>query len=181
MYKRQTYDFYVAQGKKDSEEALDALAELQDEPVSYTHLDVYKRQAQVAPGVTIGQQKRKAFGFSWVTTKGNDITDEAGQKIHVAWNSTASPSEKSYSSTNDNPDAIIFSWECSASPVNVKGHRPTCHMEIDCSKLKEKTVLAIQNKLWGSDGGSGVEAASEATLPSPDELIKLITDTEAAA
>ena len=135
--------------------------------------------AQVAPGVTIGQQKRKAFGFSWVTTKGNDITDEAGQKIHVAWNSTASPSEKSYSSTNDNPDAIIFSWECSA--VNVKGHRPTCHMEIDCSKLKEKTVLAIQNKLWGSDGGSGVEAASEATLPSPDELIKLITDTEAAA
>ena len=137
--------------------------------------------AQVAPGVTIGQQKRKAFGFSWVTTKGNDITDEAGQKIHVAWNSTASPSEKSYSSTNDNPDAIIFSWECSASPVNVKGHRPTCHMEIDCSKLKEKTVLAIQNKLWGSDGGSGVEAASEATLPSPDELIKLITDTEAAA
>lgn len=137
--------------------------------------------AQVAPGVTIGQQKRKAFGFSWVTTKGNDITDEAGQKIHVAWNSTASPSEKSYSSTNDNPDAIIFSWECSASPVNVNGHRPTCHMEIDCSKLKEKTVLAIQNKLWGSDGGSGVEAASEATLPSPDELIKLITDTEAAA
>lgn len=137
--------------------------------------------AQVAPGVTIGQQKRKAFGFSWVTTKGNDITDEAGQKIHVAWNSTASPSEKSYSSTNDNPDAIIFSWECSASPVNVKGHCPTCHMEIDCSKLKEKTVLAIQNKLWGSDGGSGVEAASEATLPSPDELIKLITDTEAAA
>ena len=65
--------------------------------------------------------------------------------------------------------------------MNVKGHRPTCHMEIDCSKLKEKTVLAIQNKLWGSDGGSGVEAASEATLPSPDELIKLITDTEAAA
>lgn len=80
--------------------------------------------AQVAPGVTIGQQKRKAFGFSWVTTKGNDITDEAGQKIHVAWNSTASPSEKSYSSTNDNPDAIIFSWECSASPVNVKGSSP---------------------------------------------------------
>ena len=64
--------------------------------------------------------------------------------------------------------------------MNVKGHRPTCHMEIDCSKLKEKTVLAIQNKLWGSDGASG-EGASEATLPSPDELIKLITDTEAAS
>lgn len=129
--------------------------------------------AQVAAGVTIGQQKRKAFGFSWVTTKGNDVSDEVGQKIHVAWNSTASPSEKSYATINDSPDAITFSWGCSASPVNVTGHRPSCHMEIDCSKLKEKTVQAIQDKLWGN-------TSAEATLPSPDELIQLITTSEAA-
>ncbi len=129
--------------------------------------------AHVAAGVTIGQQKRKAFGFSWVTTKGNDVSDEVGQKIHVAWNSTASPSEKSYATINDSPDAITFSWECSASPVNVTGHRPSCHMEIDCSKLKEKTVQAIQDKLWGSE-------AADATLPTPDELIQLITTSEAA-
>lgn len=128
--------------------------------------------AHVAAGVTIGQQKRKAFGFSWVTTKGNDVSDEVGQKIHVAWNSTASPSEKSYATINDSPDAITFSWECSASPVNVTGHRPSCHMEIDCSKLKEKTVQAIQDKLWGN-------TSAEATLPSPDELIQLITTSEA--
>ena len=128
--------------------------------------------AQVAAGVTIGQQKRKPFGFSWVTTKGNDVSDEVGQKIHLAWNCTASPSEKNYASINDNPDAITFSWECSASPVNVTGHRPSCHMEIDCSKLKEKTVKAIQDKLWGNESG-------EATLPSPDELINLITTNEA--
>lgn len=129
--------------------------------------------AHVAAGVTIGQQKRKAFGFSWVTTKGNDVSDEVGQKIHVAWNSTASPSEKSYATINDSPDAITFSWECSASPVNVTGHRPSCHMEIDCSKLKEKTVKAIQDKLWGTE-------TAGATLPSPDELIQLITTSEAA-
>lgn len=129
--------------------------------------------AHVAAGVTIGQQKRKAFGFSWVTTKGNDVSDEVGQKIHVAWNSTASPSEKSYATINDSPDAITFRWECSASPVNVTGHRPSCHMEIDCSKLKEKTVQAIQDKLWGN-------TSAEATLPSPDELIQLITTSEAA-
>lgn len=129
--------------------------------------------AHVAAGVTIGQQKRKAFGFSWVTTKGNDVSDEVGQKIHVAWNSTASPSEKSYATINDSPDAITFSWECSASPVNVTGHRPSCHMEIDCSKLKEKTVKAIQDKLWGTE-------TVGATLPTPDELIQLITTSEAA-
>ncbi len=129
--------------------------------------------AQVATGVTIGQQKRKAFGFSWVTTVGNDVTDEAGQKIHVVWNSTASPSEKSYATINDNPDAITFSWECSSSPVNVTDHRPTSHLEINCAKLKEKTVKAIEDKLWGGE-------STEPTLPTPDELITLVTTNEAA-
>ena len=109
-----------------------------------------------------------------MTTVGNDISDDAGQKIHVAWNSTAAPSEKSYASINDSPDAITFSWECTTSPVNVTGHRPTSHMEINCTKLKEKTIKAVQDKLWGSE-------STNATLPSPDELIQLITQSEAAA
>lgn len=130
--------------------------------------------AQVATGVTIGQQKRKGFGFSWVTTVGNDVSDEVGKKIHIAWNSTASPSEKSYASINDSPDAITFSWECSTSPVNVSGFRPTSHMEIDYSKLKADTVKAIEDKLWGTEN-------ADATLPTPAEIITLVTTSEAAA
>lgn len=132
--------------------------------------------AQIVPGVTIGQQKRKAFGFSWLTTVGNDVTDEAGQKIHIAWNSTASPSEKSYSTINDSPDAITFSWECSASPVNVTTQdlKPTSHMEINLAKLKDKTVQAIKDKLWGTE-------STEPTLPTVDELIELITASEKAS
>lgn len=144
---------------------------------SYTYPDEWAAcdgSAQVATGVTIGQQKRKGFGFAWVTTVGNDISDEVGQKLHIAWNSTASPSEKSYSTINDSPDAITFSWECSASPVNVTGFRPSSHMEIDFSKLKEKTVNAIKDKLWGS-------TSAEATLPLPDALIALINGNEKAA
>lgn len=143
---------------------------------AYTYPDEWAPcdgSAEVTKGVNIGQQKRKGFGFSWVTTMGNDISDEVGQKIHVAWNSTASPSEKSYATINDNPDAITFSWECTTSPVNVTSHRPTSHMEIDCSKLKPTTVKAIQDKLWGTE-------SAEATLPTPDDLIKLITESEAA-
>lgn len=130
--------------------------------------------AQVATGVTISQQKRKGFGFSWVTTVGNDVSDEVGKKIHIAWNSTASPSEKSYASINDSPDAITFSWECSTSPVNVSGFRPTSHMEIDYSKLKADTVKAIEDKLWGTENAA-------ATLPTPAEIITLVTTSEAAA
>lgn len=143
---------------------------------AYTYPDEWAPcdgSAEVTKGVNIGQQKRKGFGFSWVTTMGNDVSDEVGQKIHVAWNSTASPSEKSYATINDNPDAITFSWECTTSPVNVTGYRPTSHMEIDCSKLKPTIVKAIQDKLWGTE-------SAEATLPTPDDLIKLITENEAA-
>lgn len=143
---------------------------------AYTYPDEWAPcdgSAEVTKGVNIGQQKRKGFGFSWVTTVGNDVSDEVGQKIHVAWNSTASPSEKGYATINDNPDAITFSWECTTSPVNVTGHRPTSHMEIDCSKLKSTTMKAIQDKLWGAE-------STEATLPTPDDLIKLITESEAA-
>lgn len=129
--------------------------------------------AQITSGVHIGQQKRKAFGFVWETTVGNDISDEAATKIHIAWNSTASPSEKSYATINDSPDAITFSWECSANPVDVTGYKPTSHMEIDLSKLKAATVKLLEDKLFGSD-------SAEATLPQPDELITLITDSEKA-
>lgn len=66
--------------------------------------------AQVTTGVTIGQQKRKGFGFSWVTTVGNDVSDEVGKKIHIAWNSTASPSEKSYYKTY-NLTALQTAWK----------------------------------------------------------------------
>ncbi len=47
-------------------------------------------------------------------------------------------------------------------------------MEINLAKLKEKTVKAITDKLWGTDD-------TDAALMSPDELIELIITTEAAA
>lgn len=55
--------------------------------------------------------------------------------------------------------------------MNVTGHRPTSHMEIDCSKLKPATVKAIPGQALGHRDCRGNPAF-------PDELIKLITDSE---
>ena len=63
-------------------------------------------------GIRIGQQKRKAFGFSWQTKVGTDDDADKGYIIHVVWNATAQPSEKSHETMNDSPDAETFSWEC---------------------------------------------------------------------
>lgn len=127
--------------------------------------------AEVAPGVTIGQQRRLPFGFSWVTSIGNDtvMEDDDGYIIHIAWNSTASPSEKSYETVNDSPDAITFSWECDTTPVTVTGYKPTAHMEINSLEVDAAKLTAIENLLYGSD-------TTEAHLPTPDEIIKILTD-----
>ena len=68
---------------------------------------------EAATGVFVGQQARRAFGFCYRTTIGNDTSseDNAGYKLHIIYNCTASPSEKAYQTVNDSPDAITFSWE----------------------------------------------------------------------
>ena len=76
-------------------------------------------------GVYLGQQSRGVFGFSYVTTIGNDVTNEAGYKLHLIYGATASPSEKAYTSINDSPEAITFSWECTTNPVTVAGYDPS--------------------------------------------------------
>lgn len=133
--------------------------------------------ATLMDGVTIGQQPRKPFGFSWVTTIGNDTQyDDYGYKIHLVWNATASPSEKSYQTINDSPEAITFSWEIDTTPINVTGHKPTAHMEIDSTKFtgeKKAKLTALENVLWGADAGEGT-AAIVAHLPTPDDVLYIL-------
>lgn len=122
----------------------------------------------VAPGVTIGQQPRKPFGFSWVTTVGNDVDyDEHGYKIHLVWGATASPSEKSYATINDSPEAITFSWEVDTIPVEVPGYKPTSHMEIDSAKTDPEALAALEDILYGT-------ASADARLPLPAEVISIV-------
>ena len=126
--------------------------------------------AEVATGVTINQQGRKAFGFSYTTTVGNDTKgNDYGEKIHLIYNATASPTERSYQTINDSPDAMTLSWELTTTPVAVAGHKPTAHIIIDTTKIPEsaKTKLdTFKKAIYGSDQ----EAAH---LPTPDQVIAM--------
>ena len=125
--------------------------------------------ASPVAGVYIGQQKRKPFGFSYVSQVGNDTASEGddGYKLHLWYNCTASPSEKSYETVNDSPDAITFSWEISTTPVPVKGYKPVSTITIDTTKLDAagKTALTtLEGMLYGGDN-------TDATLPSPAAVL----------
>ncbi|MCD8155151.1 MAG: hypothetical protein LUF78_10815 [Clostridiales bacterium] len=136
---------------------------------AYTYPEEFAQcdgSAAVADGVYIGQQTRTAFGFSYVTQIGNDVSDEAGYKLHLIYNSTASPSEKSYSTINDSPEAITFSWEVETTPVTVTGYKATSEITIDSTKVDATKLASLETILYG-------DTDTEARLPLPDEVIEL--------
>lgn len=122
---------------------------------AYTYPDEFKAcdgSASIADGVVIGQQERQKFGLCYRTTVGNDTSGNAyGYKLHIIYGAGASPSEKSYSTINDSPDAITFSWEVKTTPVNVTGHKPTATIVIDSTKADATKLAALEKILYGDD------------------------------
>lgn len=124
--------------------------------------------AAISEGVTIGQQSRKSFGMCYKTSVGNDVQgQDFGYKIHIIYGAKAAPSEKSYSTINDSPEAVTFSWELSTVPVPVEGFNPTATMVIDSTRVPEEKMKLIEDKLYGTE-------SEEATLPLPNELLALL-------
>lgn len=124
--------------------------------------------AELTAGVTIGQQPRKTFGFSYVTTIGNDVdSNKHGYKLHLVYGALASPSEKAYSTINDSPEAITFSWEFTTTPVAVNGFEPTACITIDSTKVDAEKLTALEKKLYG-------DTEIEPTLPLPNEVATIM-------
>lgn len=144
---------------------------------AYTYPDEFSEcdgSAQIAKGVFAGQQERKGFGFSYRTLIGNDTatSSDDGYKLHLVYGCTASPSEKSYATVNDSPDAITFSWEVKTTPVNVAGFKPTATLVIDSRYADPSKLSALEKILYG--GGD-----TEPSLPLPAEVITSMGAVEA--
>jgi hypothetical protein len=121
------------------------------------------------PGVTVGQQSRKAFGLSYRTKIGNDLDgDDHGYKLHLIYGATASPSEKAYNTVNDSPEAITFSWEVSTIPVAVTGLKPTSVLTINSTDVTPANLATLEGLLYGTAG-------TDPSLPLPDSVISIFT------
>lgn len=134
---------------------------------AYTYPDEFEQcdgSAELAEGVVIGQQARKAFGLCYRTIVGNDVQgNDFGYKLHLIYGATAAPSEKAYATVNDSPEAVTFSWEVTCTPVEVEGFKPTATVVIDSRKVDSEKLAALEAKLYGSE-------AEEAQLPLPAEI-----------
>ncbi len=149
-----------------SAENFKATIEAYTYPVEFEECD---GSATIAKGVVIGQQSRKPFGLCYRTAIGNDTDgNEHGYKLHIVYGCQASPSEKQYSTINDSPEAITFSWEVNTTPVNVTGKKPTATLVIDSTKADKAKLTALEAILYGSE-------QTEPRLPLPDEIATLMT------
>ena len=123
-----------------------------------------------AKGVVLSQQSRSNFGLSYRSLVGDDsVGTDLGYKIHLIYNALASPSEKSYNTVNESPEAMTFSWEITTTPIqpgDSDSWKPVAHIVIDSRKVLEAKLNAFENILYGT-------ASNEARLPMPSEIITL--------
>lgn len=123
----------------------------------------------IAEGIVIGQQNRATFGLSYRTYFGNDTEgNKHGYKLHLVYGCTCSPSDKDYSTVNDSPEAVEFSWDVKTTPVPVSGQQPTASVIIDSTLIDADALAAIEEALYGT-------ASAAPYLPLPDKILELIT------
>lgn len=144
---------------------------------AYTYPDEFAicdGTAELVDGVIVGQQARKVFGLCYRTKIGNDVDgNDHGYKLHIIYGAQASPSEKAYSTINDSPEAISFSWELTTTPVNVTGMNATSYLVIDSTKCDAEKLTALEKILYGS-----AEPDTAPRLPLPDEIKTLMTPSK---
>ena len=147
-----------------SNEEFEASVEAYTYPVEFGACD---GSAEAATGLTLTQQSRKMFALSYQTKVGNDLDPEAGYKIHIIYGALAAPTEKSYESINESPEAMTFSWDLTTTPIDVTGFKPTAHIEINSLTVDPAKLILIEAALYGD----GVETAG---LLTPDEIVAII-------
>ena len=126
---------------------------------------------EIAPGVLISQQDRKAFGFAFKTTLGNDTNgNNYGYVLHLIYGAKASVSERSYTSINESPEAMELSWDFTTTPVQVAGSKPTSIIRINSVKANAEKLAALEKILYGDE-------ATEPRLPLPEEVATLMSTT----
>ena len=147
---------------------------------AYTYPDEFEQcdgSAEPVEGMYIGQQARKRFGLSYRTLIGNDVDgNEHGYLLHLIYGATASPSQRSYTTVNDSPEPIEFSWEVTTTPVNITGYKPVAHIRINSTKADPEKLAVLESVLYGTDAdaSNNVEATT-ASLPLPDAVKYILT------
>lgn len=139
---------------------------------AYTYPEEFEEcdgSASVNPGVYVGQQTRVPFGLVYSTIVGNDTQGNAyGEKMHFVYNAKVSPSERSYETVNEDPEAITFSWEYTTTPVDLSDIElePSAGITVSKQEVGGDKFKSLQDLVYGTE-------EDEPSMPSIQEIIAL--------
>jgi|LakMenE18May11ns_1017448.scaffolds.fasta_scaffold9954828_4 hypothetical protein len=133
-------------------------------------LDEINGAEELRSGVHLNEQPQKTFALCYRTKIGNDFEgSEAGYKIHIVYNITAIPSEKTYATASDDPSLVEFEWELFTTPEHIEGYRPSAYMVINTAELDPWLLEEIEAILYGTN-------YANASLLSMNDLVSYINN-----
>ena len=128
--------------------------------------------ARVRPGLFLGHQRRKSFGFSYRTKVGNDLEGiDFGYKIHLVYNALAEPSTRGFTTLGKDTDVSDFSWKITTKPLKIPGYNATAHMTLDSRYIHPITLGKLEAMLYGDDDSAPSLPSFEDILAQLDEPI----------
>lgn len=116
-------------------------------PDEFTELE---GMSAVTDGLFLGHQRPKVFALCWRTLIGNDLDEAAGYKLHILYNVTAVPSDKTYSTVTEDPNIAIFEWGITAIPEIVSGFKPTAYIVLDSRAINPAQLAEYEDILYGT-------------------------------
>ena len=126
---------------------------------------------QLARGAYIGQQEHMPFALCWRSMIGNDLTNNAGYKLHIIPVLYASSSEDSSSTINDSPEQKSFSWSATAMPFKIDEDHNTSSLVLDSRVFnkdgKWNALTAIEDLLYGT-------SKTDAKMPAMSTILDII-------
>lgn len=136
--------------------------------------------ASPVDGLEVSQQNRSLFGFAYRTLMGSDAEGtDYGYKLHIIYGALATPTDKSYTTQSDSPEALTFNWDITTTPVLVTGFKPTACVIIESVDAEVDGLAELEDILYGVDADveNGI-VASDSRLPMPDEILTIMATTQ---
>lgn len=130
---------------------------------------------ELAPGITVGQQRRFPFDLCYRTLIGNDLQGlDYGYKLHLVYGCKAATASKKYSTRTQTPEPLTRTWNISTVPEMGVPYKPTAHLIIDSTRVPEDFLTVMENILYGRLAEPAV-----ARMPTQAEILDLIGEVTA--
>lgn len=123
-----------------------------------------------ATGGYFGSQNKVPFSMCYKTIVGSDDKGvDYSEKLHIFWNATCSPVDKSYETMNEQPEAMELSWEFDTipMPINIEGFKPTAHFEMEKTTENSAVYKEICDALYGTE-------SKEPGLLLPEDVVGML-------